>query len=114
MNFNEWKVNKAEQILIDNGIAADKAKDVLQTVGFALLDEDIYKPKYRAHNIQWDKTDDDGNAVETDLPSDVIYDFEDLSLPDNATDNEIEDAISDRLTDDYGFCHNGFIFEKIY
>ena len=37
------KIRKAEQILIDNGIEADEASTVLQAIGFALLDEDLYK-----------------------------------------------------------------------
>ena len=114
MNFNEWKIKAAEQVLVDNGIEADEAQTVLQDVGFALLDEDIYKPKYRARCIQWDRTDDNGNTVEVDLPADVTVEFEDLNLPDNATDDEIEDALSDYLSDEYGFCHNGFFFEKVY
>lgn len=109
------KVKAAEQVLVDNGIEADEASTVLQAIGFALLDEDLYQPKYQARCIQWDKTDDDGNPVEhADLPSEVTVSLEDLGLPDNATDKEIEDALSDYLSDEYGFCHNGFFFEKVY
>ena len=114
MKFAEEKVKAAEQVLIDNGIEADEAQTVLQALCFVLLDEDIYKPKYRARCIQWDKTDDDGNIVEVDLPADVTVEFEDLNLPDNATDDEIEDALSEYLSNTYGFCHMGFFFEKVY
>ena len=114
MKFAEEKVKAVEQILINNGIEADEVQTVLQAIGYALLDEDIYKPKYRARCIQWDKTDGNGNVVEVDLPADVTVEFEDLNLPDNATDDEIEDALSEYLSDTYGFCHNGFFFEKIY
>ena len=108
------KIKAAEQILIDNGIESDEASTVLQEIGFALLDQDLYEPKYQAKCIQWDKTDDNGEPIEADLPSKVIVSFEDLNVNDNATDDEIEDALSEYLTETYGFCHNGFIFGKVY
>ena len=113
MRIESDKIAKAEQILIDNGIEADEASTVLQALGFALLDEDLYPAKYRASCIKWDRTDDDGEHVEADLPSEVVVTFEDLQLPDNATDEEIENALSEYLTDYYGFCHDGFLFDKI-
>lgn len=36
------KLRKAEQILVDNGIEKDEASTVLQTLGYALLDEELY------------------------------------------------------------------------
>ncbi len=109
------KIRKAEQILIDNGIDDDEASTVLQAIGYALLDQDLYEPKYRARCIQWDRTDDNGaTPLEIDLPSEVIVSFEDLMLDDNATEEEIEDAMSEYLVDNFGVCHNGFIFEKIF
>ena len=109
------KIRNAEQILIDNGIEPDEASTVLQAIGFALLDKDLYEPKYRARCIQWDRADDDGKLVKPfiDLPSEVTVTLEDLNLPDNATDEDIEDALAEYLTENYGFCHNGFFFEKI-
>ena len=38
----ETKLKNAEQVLIDNGIDADEAKVVLQAIGYALLDEELY------------------------------------------------------------------------
>ena len=109
------KIRNAEQILIDNGIEPDEASTVLQAIGFALLDQNLYEPKYKAKCIQWDLTDDNGKHIKPsiDLPSEVTVTFEDLNLPDNATDQDIEDALAEYLTDNYGFCHNGFFFEKI-
>ena len=109
------KIRNAEQILIDNGIKPDEVSTVLQAIGFALLDQNLYEPKYRAKCIQWDITDDDGVPIvlDIDLPSEVTVTFEDLNLPDNATDEDIEDGLSEYLIDNYGFCHNGFFFEKI-
>lgn len=110
------KIRKAEQILIDNGIAADEASTVLQAIGFALLDEDLYEHKYVAKNIQWDKTDGEGNPIDVDLPNEVAVSFSELQavedIADNATDDEILEALSDYLTDKYNFLHCGFVFEK--
>lgn len=36
----------AEKILIDNGIEKDEAETVLQAIGYALLDEELYPEKY--------------------------------------------------------------------
>lgn len=36
-------VKKAEQILIDNGIELDEASTVLQAIGYALIDTELYK-----------------------------------------------------------------------
>ena len=35
-------IQKAEQVLIDNGISADEAQTVLQAIGYALLDFELY------------------------------------------------------------------------
>ena len=115
MNISIDKIKSAEQILIDNGIDADEASTVLQAIGFALLDKDLYECKYVAKNIQWDRTDDDGEHehIDADLPSEVTVSFEDLQLADNATDSEIKDALAVYLTDYYGFRHDGFVFEKM-
>ena len=109
------KIRNAEQILIDNGLKSDEARTVRQAIGCALLDKNIYEPKYQARCIQWDLTDDNGKPIKPsiDLPSEVTVTFEDLNLPDNATDEDIEDKLAEYLTENYGFCHNGFFFEKI-
>lgn len=69
--------------------------------------------KFRARNIQWDKTDVDGTEVEADLPAEVVVTLEDLQLPYTATTEEIEDELAVYLVDYYGFCHDGFFFEEI-
>ena len=111
MDITPKQIAAAEQILIDNGIDADEAKTVLQAIGFALLETDLYPPKYAATKIAWDVDADDPNAKL--LPKKVIVDFDDLDLPDCATDAEVEDALSDYLSDQYGYCHNGFTFKKV-
>ena len=42
MNMNKEKIEKAEQVLIDNGIEKDEAQTVLQAIGYILLDEEMY------------------------------------------------------------------------
>jgi len=31
-------------------------------------------------------------------------------LDDDTEEDEIEDLVSDKLSDDYGYCHNGFSY----
>ena len=40
--INKSKVEAAEKVLIDNGIEEDEASTVLQAVGYALLDVELY------------------------------------------------------------------------
>lgn len=40
--ISKRKINAAEEILIDNGVEAEEAEVVLQAIGFALLDVDLY------------------------------------------------------------------------
>ena len=108
------KIAQAEKILIDNGVEADEAKTVLQAIGYALLDEELYPRAFDVSNIQWDKSDDDGNPVEADhLPCNLILTSTALGLSMNASMDEVEDAVSDWLSDNYGFCHQGFALEEI-
>ena len=69
--------------------------------------------KFRARCIQWDKTDDNGNFVEVDLPAEVTVTLEDLGLPQTATQEEVEDELTSYLADFYGFCHFGYFFEEL-
>lgn len=36
-------IYNAEQVLIDNGIDPEEARTVLQAIGYALLNEELYK-----------------------------------------------------------------------
>ena len=51
-----------------------------------------------AVDIKWDTDDED-----VDLPNVV-------KVPDNLTDGE---DISDWLSDEYGFCHDGFVLKEV-
>lgn len=61
----------------------------------------------KATNIRWD-TDGDKRALAS-LPTEVKIPF----LP-NEFDSfdEFVDEVSDYLSDEYGFCHNGFNIES--
>ena len=69
--------------------------------------------RFRARCIQWDKTDDEGNPVEADLPSEVEVGLEDLGLPPTATMTDVEEEFMTYLADYYGFCHFGFFIEEV-
>lgn len=40
--IDHYDISNAEQVLIDNGIDPDEAKTVLQAIGYALLNEELY------------------------------------------------------------------------
>ena len=62
---------------------------------------------YKAMDIQWD-VDDEGDLddlpteMEIEVPRDVIRDGEDA----------VEEYVSDAITDETGFCHNGFYLRE--
>lgn len=61
----------------------------------------------RAINIEWDITDDDLTKEEQE---DVLAELPtEVEIPDDLED---EDEISDWLSDEYGYCHNGFEIEE--
>lgn len=41
-NINQKNIESAEQVLVDNGIDCDEAATVLQAIGYALLDVELY------------------------------------------------------------------------
>lgn len=59
---------------------------------------------YRISNIKWD-TDE----LEIDLPTDFLIS---VDIKEGATELEIEEKISDSVSDEYGFCHFGFNYEE--
>ena len=42
ITITQEKVEKAEEVLMDNGFDLDDAQTVLQAIGFVLLDVDLY------------------------------------------------------------------------
>ena len=61
-------------------------------------------------NILWD-TDGDKKILNK-LRKELSIDSDILSISDENDREEVEEAISDYLSDTYGFCHYGFNFEK--
>ena len=104
-----------EQALIDNFNEADPIEEMLlQAIGYTQLDEELYPRTFKISNILWDKTDDNGCPVEADsLPRNLVLTSTGLGLSMNATIDEVEDVVSDWLSDNYGFCHHGFVLEEI-
>jgi len=60
-------------------------------------------PLFQVVNIDWET---DGESV--DLPDNLI-----ATLPDGLTNEEVEDRLSDHLSDKYGWLHNGFQFWEL-
>lgn len=48
----DQKLIKAEQILIDNGIERDEAEAVLQAIGYALLDIELYDNQFNGSILE--------------------------------------------------------------
>jgi hypothetical protein len=54
---------------------------------------------------------------EPKLPTSVDYKVADLDIDDNNefdNDDDLEQTLSDKLSDDYGFCHFGFKYDREY
>lgn len=60
------------------------------------------KVTVRIYDIKWD-------IDEEDLPDSITHTFEGYS----ELDDELLDEVSDWLSDEYGFCHEGFQVERI-
>ena len=75
------------------------------------------KKKFNVFNILWDvddagENDLDAQEVLDSLPTetDVCVTSDDADLNDRV---QIADYISNYLSDEFGFCHNGFEFDEI-
>lgn len=71
----------------------------------------------KAINIKWDITDEaeemtqkEQNKILASLPKEVDLSTE-FSVEDYDDEEEMLDDISDWLSDNYGYCHNGFELE---
>ena len=58
-------------------------------------------------DIKWDV---DHDSDSENLPKEVLYTFDrnEFDCIDDELQNEIEDIVSEKLSDDYGYCHDGF------
>ena len=117
--IDKSKIKEAEKILIDNGIEEDEASTVLQAIGYALLDEELYPRTFKASNIKWDTSDSDDEVDVSKLPSeetatiDDLFPFADSMSKAELSDDEIEEAFGEYLSAKHKFCHCGFAFEEI-
>ena len=64
------------------------------------------KTAYICTNIEWD-TDGDTDILDT-LPQRIV-----IEVPVDLTGDEIEDHLSDTLSDETGWCHYGFDFQPL-
>lgn len=64
----------------------------------------------RIYDIEWD-LDEDEEEENPDLPTEVIHTFD--GCFEGIKDDELIDEISDWLSDEYGYCHNGFEVKEI-
>ena len=60
--------------------------------------------KVKIYNIEWDIDEDD----DTVLPTEIVNEFDY-----HGDNDELGDNISDWLTDEYDYCHEGFNYEII-
>lgn len=61
--------------------------------------------KYRVEDIWWD--------TDTDEEFDELPQVCEVDVDDDIAIDDVEDYISDWLSNTYGYCHHGFNFEKI-
>lgn len=62
--------------------------------------------KVRCYNIDWDT---DGDKKQFDLmPQEVTMELE---VPEDANEDELDDYIGGKLSDDYGYCHFGYEYD---
>lgn len=62
--------------------------------------------KAKVFNIKWDATKKE--IKECQLPNECTFDVDD-----ELVDDELEEEVSDMISDEYGFCHKGFEMEII-
>lgn len=64
---------------------------------------------YRVFNIAWDVLDECDGMNMPDLPNKMEIEIDD----ELKEDWEIEEELSDKISDVFGYCHYGFEFEKV-
>lgn len=78
--------------------------------------------KIKIFNIKWDVADgteelsnQEKNEILSSLPTKINIMIDDLSNYDinaKSSEDEIADAVSEWLSDKYGFCHQGYNLEE--
>lgn len=126
-----WQVKPGEEWdlyyeLCDAWGEEDVNKQIVESLGTQELGEcleficrmnDFDSTHFEGHEDD-DSDLDDGDlldeAVGDKLPRDVIFKASEVALDsDDLPDDEVSDILSDKLSDAYGYCHNGFDVEVV-
>lgn len=92
--------------------------EVVETKSCVADVTDITERKFSVYLIDWDIDDDDMTPeeiaeVKSGLPDEVTITIPDSEFIDPDDSVELEDYISDKLSDEYGFCVNGYNYSEI-
>ena len=76
-----------------------------------------YEPiKIQCYNIEWDTDDEDEEYILPSLPESVVIELEDEDdieeWYEHKEDGDEDDFLSDKLSDEYGFCVNSFEYKE--
>lgn len=63
---------------------------------------------FRVYGIRWDATREERKS----LPKEMEVTVTEADVDDISDDYEVEDYILDHISDETGFCHNGFRYEE--
>lgn len=73
--------------------------------------------KIQCYNIDWDIDDEDYEDCDINLPEEVTFEFEDeddIEEYYEAKENyDVDDWLSDKLSDEYDFCVNNFEYVEV-
>lgn len=71
---------------------------------------------YTAYDIEWNTDDfgeEDAVAMGTDEPLWMLPDeVEEIEIPDDTPEYDVDDAICEKLSNEYGFCIKGFRYRR--
>lgn len=76
-----------------------------------LSDDEVLE--FAENNLEGFKEDDDEGEDDVDLPTEIYVDLEDLGLGYYATEEMINDAINDYLSETYGWCVKGYCYDAL-
>lgn len=126
-----WQVKPGEELdlyyeMCDAWGEEDVNRQIVESLGTQELGEcleficrmnDFDSTHFEGHEDD-DSDLDDGDlldeAVGNKLPRDVIFKASEVALDsDDLPDDEVSDILSDKLSDAYGYCHNGFDVEVV-
>ena len=94
VNINEEMIRKAQQCLADNGIDPDETATVLQALGYILLDSEL------EDMLDWD-TAQTNKVTEVVALTDERNYLQNLLEAAEEADQDLEDIISDRISEIY-------------